>query len=133
MARPTDYNEEILAKARAYRDNPLPEDEVVHSIEGLSLSMGVNRSTIYDWISQDDKKEFSDIVGEILSKQGRKLINQGLRGAFNSSISKLMLTKHGYRDAVDTDITTKGKEISNIDPRAIEIANKYEEELKGKL
>lgn len=133
MARPSDYTPEILNKARAYRDNLLPIDEVVHTIEGLAEAMGITRTTIYDWISQDSKEEFSDIATEILSRQAKTLVNKGLDGKFNSSIAKVMLSKHGYREAIDQDITTKGKEINTLDPKSIAIATKYEEELKKGL
>lgn len=132
MARPTDYSQEILDKAQEYYSN-LPKDENLHSIEGLSDYIGIARSTIYDWISQDDKKAFSDIVARILNKQGKTLLNKGVSGEFNSSITKVILTKHGYRDAVDTDVTTKGEKINIGDPKVIEIAKRYEEELKKEL
>lgn len=128
--RPTDYTPEILEKARAYRDNPLPEDEVVHSIEGLAQYTGLARSTIYDWISQESKAEFSDITEDILQKQAQKLVNNGLIGKFTPTITKVMMSKHGYREAIDTDITTKGKEINTQDPKTLALGNKYEEELK---
>ena len=37
------------------------------------------------------------------------LIAKGLKGEFNASITKLMLTKHGYTDK--QDVTTGGKEL----------------------
>ena len=116
MARPTIYSQELLEKTKDYKDNwqeIFPED-VLPTIEGLALHIDVARSTIYDWISQDTEelKEFSDIVGGILEKQGKTLINKGLNNSFNSSITKVMLSKHGHREAVDTDLTSGGKEIS---------------------
>lgn len=95
--RPTDYSKEILEKAREYKDN-LPEDEVVHSIEGLADYIDIARSTIYEWASQEDKKGFSDIVESIREKQAKALVNKGLEGKFSAPITKLMLTKHNYSD-----------------------------------
>ena len=95
--RPTDYNDEILKKARKYLDK-LPADEVVHSIEGLAEAIGVTRPTIYDWESQVDKKEFSYIVEEVRQRQGKTLVNKGLTGEFNSKITAVMLSKHDYRE-----------------------------------
>lgn len=97
MARPTDYNLGILEQARVYLKN-LPADEVVHSIEGLAEFIGIARSTIYDWASQEDKKEFSDILDEVKEKQAKTLVNMGLKGVFNSKITTVMLSKHGYRE-----------------------------------
>lgn len=130
--RPTEYNEKILERAREYLTS-LPEDEFVHSIEGLALYLDITRPTIYDWKSQEDKKEFSYIVDKILANQGKTLINNGITKKFDSSITKLMLTKHGYRDSIETDITSKGEKITGDITRANEIAKKYEEELKGSL
>ena len=58
MGRPTDYNDAVLKSTKYYLDN-LPEDEVIHSIEGLADYLDITRATIYDWASQEDKKEFS--------------------------------------------------------------------------
>jgi hypothetical protein len=128
MARPTDYSKEILDKAKVYLE-VLPEDEVVHSIEGLSLYVGIARSTIYEWVSQKDKKEFSDIVSNILAKQGKTLINQSLNNKFNASISKMMLSKHGYVEKQETDHTTNGKDIGFIPIEKQEAINKALEDL----
>lgn len=109
--RPTIYNEEVIKKVEEYLNIPRPnDDEVIPSIEGLSLHIGIARSTIYEWISQEDKQAFSDIVNEVLAKQGKTLINQGLSGKFNPAITKVILTKHNYRDS--QEITGKdGKDL----------------------
>ena len=75
--RPTVYSKELVDKAQEYLDN-LPEDEVIHSIEGLSLYIGLARSVIYEWLKRDDREDFKDIVNKILAKQGKTLINKGL-------------------------------------------------------
>jgi len=98
--RPTEYTPELLEKAREYLEN-LPEDEVVHSIEGLAIYINIARSTIYDWLGQDGKEDFSDIVSSVLAKQGKTLINKGLKQEFSSPITKVMLTKHGYREGIE--------------------------------
>lgn len=106
--RPTEYTEELLDRARAYADQKMPfigDDgikEVVHSIEGLAVYINIRRSTIYLWVKDVDKTEFLDIVEGILEKQGKSLVSGGLNETFSGSISKLMLTKHGYRDQVDS-------------------------------
>lgn len=112
MARPTEYNDELLKKAQEYRDN-LPKDESVHSIEGLASYIGLSRGTIYNWESQGANKEFLDIVEEIREKQAKTLVSKGLIGEFNSSITKVMLSKHGYSEKTEIDHTTKGEKIDN--------------------
>ena len=102
MARPTDYRPEIIELSKEYRDLQRPnDDEVIPSIEGLSLYINIARSTIYEWISQEGKEEFSDIVAQILANQGKMLINNGLIGKFNNSITKVMMSKHGYREGIE--------------------------------
>jgi hypothetical protein len=98
MARPTDYTPELLEKARNYLVDYEYDGSVIPSVAGLSEYLGISRTCIYDWAKQEDKKEFSDILGQILSKQERLLINKGLTGDFNSAIAKLALGKHGYSE-----------------------------------
>lgn len=114
LGRPTSYSQAILDLARMYLDN-LPEDEVVHSIEGLADYIKIARSTIYEWISQEDKKDFSDIVELILSKQGKTLVNKGLDNKFSSAITKVMLSKHGYREGIEN----MGKDGKDLIPETI--------------
>jgi hypothetical protein len=104
--RPTLYNDEIVAKAQAYLDN-LPADEVVHSIEGVAIAMGITRETVYQWEDEEGKEIFSDIVKQVRLHQARTLVNSGLKGDFNSKIAAVMLSKHGYREG--HDVTTDGK------------------------
>lgn len=115
--RPTKYNDEILFKAREYLDGFVKvkkdADEVIPTIAGLSIFLKIDRTTVYDWADQDDKKEFSNIVKELMAKQELTLMNKGLTGAFNPNITKLALTKHGYRDKAD--LTTDDKPLTTLD------------------
>lgn len=108
MARPTDYTPEILEKAREYLDN-LPEDEAVHSIEGLADYIDMHRSTMYAWETEEGKEEFSDILEQVRRKQAKALVTGGLNQTFQPTITKVMLTKHGYREGIDQ--TTNDKDI----------------------
>ena len=111
--RPTDYNGSILEKSNAYLKSYTEEGDVIPSIAGLACVLKISRTTIYDWAKQEDKKEFSYILADILSKQEKVLMNKGLNGEFNSAIVKLVLGKHGYSDKAETDITSGGKAIKN--------------------
>ncbi len=113
MARPTIYSEEIVEKAREYRDLKRPnKDEVIPMIEGLVLYLHIAKDTIYQWIKDEDKKEFSYIVSEILAQQARILVGGSLKGKLNASISKLLLNKHGYRES---------HELGGLDGKALTI------------
>jgi hypothetical protein len=56
----------------------------------------IDRSTLYDWKTKYG--EFSYIVNEVMQEQAKRLFSNGLSGAYNASIAKLMLTKHGYSE-----------------------------------
>lgn len=111
--RPTDYTPELLQKAQGFL-NEEHESAAFLSVAGLAHHLGIARSTIYDWASHEDKKEFSDIIEKILTAQELYLTSNGLSGKYNSTITKLMLTKHGYTDKQETDLTSKGESISPL-------------------
>jgi hypothetical protein len=99
--RPTDYTPELLEKAWNYI-NSCPDK--IPSIEGLCDEINIARTTCYVW-AKDDEKEFKHILEALMRKQGKTLINNGLDGTFNPTISKLILTKHGYSDKQETEIS----------------------------
>lgn len=124
MARPTEYNSETLTSVAKYLE--ICTDEVeqlvsgesekftkyenrlkvkLPSIEGLALYLGIHKDTIYAW--EKLHPEFSDVIGDLRAKQAEALINNGLSGAYNSTIAKVLLTKHGYRDQQEIDQKTE--------------------------
>ena len=118
--RPTKYCDEILTKTQEYSDGAYkgelvdPNDikqgydgEPYPSIAGLSLYLDITRATVYDWASQADKVAFSDIVEKLMAKQEVDLFRGGITGRFNSSITKLALTKHDYSDKSESETKTK--------------------------
>lgn len=109
VGRPTLYKPEIIEKAREYFLTGWMKDEIVPTIEGLALALGIQRETIYAWEQDEGKEEFSDIVGDIRSLQGKKLIIGGLNKDFSPQIAALMLAKHGYKNEVD--VTSGNKPI----------------------
>jgi len=66
------------------------------NIAGFARYLGISRVTVYDWAEKN--KEFSYIVEDILAEQEQRLLLNGITGTYNSSISKLLLSKHGYAD-----------------------------------
>jgi hypothetical protein len=127
--RPTLYDETIVPKTREYIDRCVDRIEEYHktrgdksdsydrlvrvqipTIEGLAVHLGITRETIYQWEKDEDKKEFTDILGLLRAKQADALINNGLSGDYNPTIAKVLLTKHGYRDGVEMT-GTDGKDL----------------------
>ncbi len=68
-------------------------------LEGLALDLHIHVDTIYEW--RKIHAEFSELVSEMLQKQAKMLANNSLMGDFNPMISKVFLTKHGYREGVE--------------------------------
>jgi len=100
--RPTEYTPELVDKCKEYLELERPSlTEVIPSIEGLALYLGISRQTIHRWKNEEDKDDFCYIIEQILAKQGQTLLNNGLTGLFNSTISKVILTKHGYREGIE--------------------------------
>jgi hypothetical protein len=126
MARPTDYTPELLEKANQYLLSC--EDEEIErgsderptykirvklpTIEGLARFIDVHRDTLYEWAKIHP--EFSDILESIKAEQANKLINNGLSGDYNPTIAKLLLTKHGYSDKIEQDLTSGGEKLNII-------------------
>ena len=99
--RPTKYNATIQKKADEYINN-LPDDEVIHTVEGLADHINVARSTVYKW--KDEIEQFSDTLETILRKQAKTLINRGLTGEFNAPMTKMLMNvNHGYRERTELD------------------------------
>lgn len=99
VGRPTVYTDELLKEAHAYIDEFHPnETELIPMVAGLAVRLKISRKTIYEWAKDPKKKEFCDIVEEVMAKQEQMLFKGGLSGEFNASITKLALTKHDYSD-----------------------------------
>ena len=102
--RPTLLNDTIKHQSREYisffikanKDELENRTEVLPSLSGLALYLGIARETLYNWQKSD--QEFLDILEELRCTQEILLLNNGLKGKYNSTITKMMLTKHGYSD-----------------------------------
>ena len=99
MARPTDYTEELLSKARTYLEETT---DAVPIVVGLCLHIGISKTTAYRW-AEEGNQEFRDILEQVMEKQEVSLVNGGLRSEFNPTIAKMMMTKHGYQDVIKSD------------------------------
>lgn len=115
--RPTSYSQEMLDKTIKYIEscNDIDEDKEnnikrtvnLPSIEGLAYEIKVNKTTIYEW--EKAHEEYSNVIDDLRAKQAKSLLNNGLSGAYNSTIAKVLLTKHGYREGIDA--TTNDKDL----------------------
>jgi hypothetical protein len=120
MARPSIISEAIIKKAEKYlkKANDTRSSVNLPTVEGLCLAIGISKQCAYEWqskagamqgkdLSEVDQMElklyfrFNDLLGVLHQKQCERLINKGLAGKYNSSIVKLLLGKHGYKDEVN--------------------------------
>ena len=110
MARPRLLTPELMEKAESYLDVWAAEGDVIPSIAGLALFLGVNRSSIQLWAKGEDElsDQFSGTLDRLMHMQERITLNKGLTGDFTAPISKLVLHNHGYSDKAETVNTMQG-------------------------
>jgi len=122
--RPTKYSESYVNKVKDYVDSC--NDELVQvvsgesekftafkekvrvnlpTIEGLAIYLKLHKDTIYEW--EKKYKPFSDVINILRAKQVERLINNGLSGDYNPIIAKVLLSKQGYSEKTETNITTQ--------------------------
>lgn len=112
--RPSGYTPEFLMKARDYLVYYKDEDEIIPTIEGLAVYTDTPRRTLYNWMEEEDKEEFRHIIERLLALQGKSLVNKGLSGEYNPTISKLILSKHNYIEKTEN---TNHVDIKEIDQK----------------
>lgn len=118
--RPTLYNEGILTQTLKYCQEYEQEGDVIPSIAGLAVYLGITRETIHTWVKEPDKAEFSYIIKGLLALQEKRLVGGGLDESYNSTIAKLILSKHGYSDSqrieaiVDSKLSDEEKVRLNV-------------------
>lgn len=119
--RPSKYSSKILELAEDYLENHDHKyGDVVPTVAGLALVLDVTKKTIYNWSEQEDNKEFLHTLDKIQQKQEKTLVSGGLMKEFDSAISRLMLSNHGYVQKSEADITSGGEKIQ---PLMVEFIN----------
>lgn len=107
VGRPEEYDAESVAKAVKKYVSDCKAKNFLPTIEGLAVHLGKHRSTLYEWSNPNGDfyhEEFSDILEQLKAAQASQLIQNGLIGHYNATLTKLMLTKHGYRDEAMTEV-----------------------------
>jgi len=110
--RPSSLTEELIDKAYAYLEETsnLSTTALLPTIEGLALHLHISRDTLYEW--EKENNDFSDILEELRQAQANKIMQNSMLNRYNSTISKLMLSKHGYIDKSEQDVTSKGEALN---------------------
>jgi hypothetical protein len=117
--RPTKYNREVLDKTIDYILNYKERGDKIPTIAGLSQVLDTTRETITEWSNHPEREEFSVMVSKLMSAQEHELVNKGLDGVYNSGITKLILSKHGYSDRDDNQGLTLNIQV-NRDTTTVE-------------
>lgn len=119
--RPTKYDDTMVGKTYEYINSCVDEIEIfdktvgdksntyerilktnIPTVAGLAIHLGVNKTTLYEW--SKEYKEFSNALDDLSAIQENKLLNGGVSGSYNSTISKLILSSnHGYKEKSETD------------------------------
>lgn len=127
--RPTKYNRALLDTTVDYLKTWKEKGHKVPSIAGLAQVIDTDRETIHRWAKDETKKEFSNIINKLLSYQELALVDNGLDGTYNPTVTKLMLSKHGYTDSQDKQGLTvnvtinRGSTEIEVDGQTLEIDN----------
>jgi len=104
--RPSKYDPSVLPIVREYIDNYSEHGDVIPQIAALHKILDVSVSSIYRW--EENEEQFREVLDELRQAQHKVLLNGGISGDFNATITKLVLTKHGYTDKTETELTGKG-------------------------
>lgn len=118
FGRPTEYRDDFISQIEKYLEEYKNKGEVIPTVAGVARWLGVSRSTVNLWATQEDKRNFSDMIEKVLAEQEIKVLNNGLTGEFKPQISTLILSKHGYVNK--TDLTSSDGSMSQ-NPSTIQL------------
>jgi len=93
------YKTEMLTTAQDYLETY--EEKYSHaipSISGLALVLGVTRRTLQRWCKDDRHPALCRILDQVKAIQKVVVLEKGLKGEFNSTLCKLVLSQHGMHD-----------------------------------
>lgn len=106
FGRPTKYKPEYC-NLKPYLEHCKKENDLPSKV-GYAAFLSVAEKTIENWGKANP--DFLLSLGVLLTIEKQTLLNKGLRGEYNSTIAKLILSaNHGLREG--TDITTGGEKI----------------------
>ena len=115
VGRPTTYSDEVLDITNDYIKNHVAKGDTVPTIEGLAVELDTGKQTLYQWAVIPKNKEFKYALAVLKAKQGRLLLQMGLAGESQPTITKLMLmSNHGYHEKIMEDVTSAGERIDGF-------------------
>ena len=85
------------------------------TMEGFAKFIGIPKVTIYSW--RKKQPEFLFSLEKIIDEQKKRLLENGLSGAYNSTIAKLILSSnHGMAEKImSTQVVVTAEDIKELD------------------
>ena len=76
----------------------------------VGIKYRMSKTNMYDW------EEFSPLIKQSIAKQEAFLLQAAGQGRYNATLAifRLKQPQHGYRDRIDTDITSDGKSLQPL-------------------
>lgn len=95
--RPTKLTKEAIEQAKDYINGGYEHaGDAIPSMVGMAALLDVVTQTLYNW--GEANEEFLGILEKCNERQQQVLLNGGLLGDLNPTITKLVLGKHGYHE-----------------------------------
>jgi hypothetical protein len=119
--RPRKYkDQEICEKLNEYIKECGTKDNIP-TAEGFSVFAGITMDTVNRYSKNKELySQFSDAYRQLMALQAEILINKGLKGDYNSLITKLMLHNHGYTDKTQNNNTNVNTEVEGDEDEPVE-------------
>lgn len=100
------YGENKVKTAFDYVDNYKQYGDSIPTMASLALELNVSTFTLLNWGKKHP--EFQLAIDRLKLRQEAALINGGLTRDYDSSLSKLLLRQHGYKDGAEIDVRSIG-------------------------
>ena len=105
MGAPTKLTQEVRQRAEYYCSDFASDGySVIPTTAGMALYLGVSKAVIANWAAED--ADFLVSYNQMLQIQESLTVNKSLKSEFNSNISKLILSNHGYSDRQAIDVSS---------------------------
>jgi hypothetical protein len=114
--QPTKYNAGMIQRVADFVQERVAE-QVIPTIPGFAVSVGVCEDTIHEW--KHKHKKFSESIRKLLATQCTMLQTLGLSQVYSAPMSIFLLkNNHGFKDRTEQEVTTKAlpAPILKVDP-----------------
>jgi hypothetical protein len=113
---------DLLDRMDRYLDERQWQDfhHVIPNLAAMCVLLGISSFTFRQWLDGDGSGEYRDRItkfyARLMDEQQAVLLAGGLSGAFNSTIAKVLLSKHGFSEKTSHEFTQGQLEDANSKP-----------------